>query len=71
MRYDFVRSDLLCLLIKEQKKRRYRLILNLGCPLDDSRYFRRLETAKNDGNPFQVTVVSGGRERKYDGLEKP
>ena len=51
-----VRSGLLCLCKK--KKFRHRLILNLGCP----RCFRRLEVAKNEGNEFWVTTVSGGRD---------
>ena len=49
---------------KRKEKRRRRLILNLGSPLDDSRYFRRLEAAKKVGNPFEATIVSGGRERE-------
>ena len=39
----------------QKKKKSHILILNLGCPLDDSRYFGRLELAKNDGNKKKNT----------------
>ena len=44
------------------------MILNLGYPIEDSRYFRRLEAAKNDGNPFEATLFQAGlRERETVG----
>ena len=41
MIFNLVHSDLLYLLQKKKgKKKEDRLILNLGCPLDYSQYFR-------------------------------
>ena len=49
-----------------RRKKEDRLILNLGYPL----YFRLLEVARNDGNQFWATVVSGGRERERENLKR-
>ena len=52
MIHDLVRGDLFWFFQKEKKKRWHKLILNLGCPLNNSQYIRRFETAKNDENTF-------------------